>query len=458
MPQAVLDSPMGRMLLPALNQQINANKRAGGILGIQENSAGSSSKPKSELHHHEAVVKNVTNVTALESLLSGANHSCAVVFFTSATCPPCKTLYPIYDQLAAEVGSKGVLIKVDVSQAYDAGSKYSISATPTFITFLRGQQEKRWTGFDPNALRNNVQLLVHMAHPPHPHELLNLPTVSNPNAQHVTFTKIPPLQKLLAKMGPAANDSPVQGVKKFIETRSSQGPAEASLPDMVSFTAFVRSSLQDLPVEVIFTVVDLLRCGLVDPRFSGYMAEEKEHQTVLSVLDYVNGLRECPYALRLVTLQMACNLFTTQLYPDQVLGHDKLRAAVTMLISTSFLDDSHSTVRVAAASLMYNVALSNSQKRKAGPGDILPEGDQIELAASALEAISQEESSAPALEGMLQALGYLAYFLPLDGDLADLLRTMDATDTVLAKKKHFPDMALVSEIGGELLGKGLRKP
>jgi hypothetical protein len=129
-----------------------------------------------------------------------------------------------------------------------------------------------------------------------------------------------------------------------------------------------------------------------------------------------------------------------------------------MLISTSFLDDSHSTVRVAAASLMYNVSLSNNQKRKAGPGDALPEGDQIELAASTLEAISQEESSAPALEGMLQALGHLVYCLPLDGDLSDLLRTMDAEDTVMSKRKHFPDMALVSEIGAELLGKGLRRP
>jgi len=458
MPQAVLDSPMGRMLLPMLNQQIDAKKRAGGILGIQEQSAGSSSKPKSELHHHKAVVRNITNAAALESLLSGANHSCAVIFFTSATCPPCKTLYPLYDQLAAEVGDKAVLIKVDVSQAYDVGSKYSVSATPTFITFLRGKQQERWSGSDPNALRSNVQLLVHLAWPPHPHQLLNLPTLSNPNANPVTFTKVPPLPKLLAKMGPAANDAPVQGVKKFIELRASQGPAEASLPDMEAFTSFVRDSIQQLPVEVMFAVVDLLRCGLVDPRFSGCLAEEKEHQTVLSVLDYVNGLRECPYALRLVSLQMACNLFSSPLYPDQILGHDRLRAAITMLISTSFLDDSHSTVRVAAASLMYNVSLSNSQKRKAGPGDALPEGDQIELAASTLEAISQEESSAPALEGMLQALGHLVYCLPLDGDLSDLLRTMDAEDTVMSKRKHFPDMALVSEIGAELLGKGLRRP
>lgn len=448
---------MGRMLLPALNKQINANKRGGGILGIQESSAGSSSKPTAEFHHHQAVVRNIADNRALESLLLTAKNSCAVIFFTSATCAPCRTLYPVYDELAAAVGNKGVLIKVDISQAYEVGSKYSVSATPTFITFLRGQQENRWTGADPSALRGNVQLLVQMAWPPHPHQSLNLPTLSNPNAKPVIFTKIPPLPKLLAKMGSAAEDPSVQGIKKFIELRSSEGPAEASLPDMGGFTAFVRDSIQRLPTELMFAVIDLLRCGLVDPRFSGYMAEEKGHQTVLSVLEYVNGLGECPYALRLVALQMTCNLFSSPLYPDQILGYDKLRTAITMLISTSFLDDNHSSVRVAAASLLFDVSLYNSLKRRDGPGDVLAEGDQIELAASTLEAISQEESSSEALEGMLRALGYLVYRLPLDGELSDLLRTMDAEDTVLSKRKHFPNMALVSEIGLELLGKGLKR-
>ena len=456
MPQAVLGSPMGRMLLPALNEQINANKRDGGILGIQQTSNGSSSKPAAELHHHTASVRTASSQSDLDALLSTANKSCAVVFFTSATCPPCKTLYPLYDELAAEVGHKGVLIKVDISTAYGIGSKYSVSATPTFVTFLRGQQENRWTGADPSSLRGNVQLLVQMAWPPHPHHTLNLPTISNPNAEPVLFSKTPPLTKLLAKMGPAANEPPVQGMKKFLELRVSGGPAEASLPDVGGFASFVRHSLQNMPVEILFSVVDLLRCGLIDPRFSGVLAEEKEHQTVLSVLDYVNGLGVCPYALRLVALQAACNLFSTPLYPDQVLGHSRLRAAITTLVSTSFLDDSHSNTRVAAASLLFNVALANSSERRNGPGDVLPEEDQVELAASTLEAISQEEASAEALEGMLRALGYLAYTLPLDGELADLLRTMDGEDTVKSKKKHFPDLPLIKEVA-ELLGQGLKR-
>lgn len=59
---------------------------------------------------------------------------------------------------------------------------------------------------------------------------------------------------------------------------------------------------------------------------------------------------------------------------------------------------------------------------------------------------------------MLLALGHLVYCAPVDSELVDLLRTMDAKDTILAKDKDFPKEDLVKEVGGELLGKGLKQP
>lgn len=459
MPSAVLESPLGRMLVPALNQQVNANRGGGGIWGIQGNGQTAAGPSQVQKSHQEVKVRHAANAHELDALLASAQKSCAVIFFTSATCAPCKMLYPLYDELAAEVGDKGVLIKVDISQAFDVGSRFSVRATPTFVTFLHGKEEERWSGADAAGLRGKVRLLVQMAHPAHPHASLKLPNLHNPDVKPVLFTKTPPMQKLLAKMGSAAEDPAVQSISHFIEARNKEGAAQATIPDMPVLTSFIQQSTQSLPADLMFTVVDLLRCGLIDARLSGFLAEEKDHATVLSLLTYVNNLlTNCPYALRLVTLQMACNLFSTPLYPEQVLTHKGLQGAVTMLISSSFLDDNHSNVRVAAASLLFNVALANSRKRRAGADDALPESDQIELAASLLEAIAQEEESPEALKGMLLALGYLTYLAPLEGELVDLLRTMDATDTVLGKKAKFKDMALVDEIGAELLGKGLRRP
>ncbi|RKL06882.1 hypothetical protein BFJ68_g10050 [Fusarium oxysporum] len=428
MPQAVLDSPMGRMLLPQLTQGINAGRQNGSILGLQQ-SAQTPSAPKHG-------VKIVSNSAEFDRLMNGAKNSCAVVFFTSATCPPCKVLYPIYDELAEEVGEKATLIKVDIAQpqAHEIGSRYSIRATPTIVTFLRGDEENRWSGADPAALRGNVQLLVQMAHPVHPHERLRLPTFANPNAKPVLYAKVPPLDKLLVKMGDEVARKPeVQALKKYLENRAKDGPSSAVIPEMNHL------------------------CALSDPRVSGYFAEEKNHETVRTVLDFVNQQPGCPYALRLVTLQMACNFFLTPLFSDEIMRDNSLRSAVILLVSSSFLDESHNNVRVAGSSLLFNLSVANRRARQESKPTLLGD-DEIELAASVVEAIALEEKSAEALHGMLLALGHLVYGTPLDGDLPDLLQTVGAGDNILGKKSKFPNEKLITEVGKELMGKGFRKP
>jgi hypothetical protein len=347
------------------------------------------------------------------------------------------------------------LILIDVSRAYDIGAKYSISATPTFMTFLHGAEENRWSGADPSTLRGNINLLVQMAWPPHPHESLSLPALRSANTKPVSFSKIPPLGKLKAKMGPASEDAAVTAVMHFVSARAGDGAAETTLPDLDAFSKFLQNASSRLPAEIMFTIVDLMRVALVDPRLSGYYAEEKDHKTIAPLISYVNSLKDCPYTLRLVTLQMACNLFTSPLYPIHILKCPTLDEPIVQLITTSLLDDKHHNVRVAAASLAFNIATANSRLRTEEHLESLPEGEQVELAASLLEAIGVEEESPDALKGFLLAFGYLVYCAPKNGDLVDLLKSMDARGTVLAKRKLFPGETLVKDIGDVLLGKGL---
>lgn len=464
MPQAVLDSPMGRMLLPQLTQGVNANRQNGGILGLGASGQGSSQSYSSSGSFGS--VQQVSQHSHLTQLLEKAVNSAAIIFFTSATCPPCKAVYPLYDEMAAEMGDKVTLIKVDISlpSASDIGQRYSISATPTFITFVKGDQFERWSGADPAKLRANIRLLATMASPRHLHENLRLPTFANPAVPPSLYTKTPPIQKLVAKMDVAVTGSPqTQALIRFIETRATN-ISEAVLPGLQDLGTFLVSCADSIDPAAIFGLVDLFRCALVDPRISGFFAEEQSHRTICKLVALVNDNAACPYALRLITLQMACNLFSTSLFSKSLLQSEALRSGVTQLISSSFLDDAHSNTRVAAASLLFNVSLVHRQSRgnegTAGNtiADGLPEGDQVELAASVVEAISQEEQSPEAIHGMLLALGHLVYGTDLTGELADLLRALAAEDTILSKKKTFPQEPLIQEVGSELLGKGLRKP
>lgn len=506
MPQAVLDSPFGKMLQPQLEQMVQVRKaQQGGLLGIQANAQqpqaanGTGAGVGAAAKAASPSVRNVGSLPELNTLLEAAKESAAVVFFTSATCPPCKALYPLYDQLAAEWGHKVTLIKADTSRAFDVGQKYSIRGTPTFISFFHGERQEHWVGADAARLKGTVQILAQMAYPAHPHESLRLPHFAVASSdlaitakpKPTLYAKVPPLPKLLSKLGPSVADKPaVQALKRFIEARAASGPVDAPLPaDMPALSRFLQSAVNvngagagadPLPRDVLFAAVDLFRCALADPRFSGYYAEEPGYETVVAVLDAVNAyaaVDKCPYALRLVTLQMACNLFSSPLYAEQILSRVApaaliLRGPLIQLITSSFLDEGHNSVRVAAASLLFNIAsasafASASHHHHPSSGEDpshslqqqqLPESDQVELAASVLEAIGLEDESGEALHGMLLGLGFLAYRAPLDGELADLLRVLDARDTVLAKKERFPDEVLVEEVGNELLGKGLAKP
>jgi desumoylating isopeptidase 1 len=454
LPQTVLNSSVGRILQHTIDDMLkNSRQRKYGLLGIDDQ-ARIQNEPQTS-HQKAVAVKAPATARELDDLLSKCKNSCAVLFFTSQNCGPCRTLYPLYEELAAEAAYKGSLIKVDVDKSQDIGSQYSISATPTFITFLRGEQENRWSGADPGKLSGNVRLLLKMTWPPHAHESLRLPTLRGSSMKPVLYSKVPPLDKLLSKMGDSAGNLAVQGVKTFVATRYVEGAAEATLPDLDAFSWFLRDSVEKLPPEIIFAIVDLLRVALADARFSGYFAEEKSHKTIAPLLEYVNSQQNCPYSLRLVALQAACNLFSSPLFIEHILCCRTLTSPIVQLITTSLLDDKHHNVRVAAASLSFNIATANNKLRTEEYREALPEGDQVELAASLLEAISVEEKSPEALKGFLLAFGHLVYRAPRDGELADLLKSMDAQGTILGKGKLFPKEPLIAEIGKELLGKGL---
>ena len=459
---------MGRMLLPQLTQGVNASRQNGSILGLQDSSrpapapapapARASTQPQTSSRGSVKIPKDSSEA---QRLLDSASNASAAVFFTSATCGPCRPFYPIFDQLAAELGDKTILIKIDISQPQmmTIAQKHSVRATPTFITFVKGKQEERWSGGNPASLRGKLQLLAHIAFPPHPHDNLRLPTLRGSDHKPVLYTKVPPLDKLMVKMGEDLASKPEVGsLRRYLENRAKDGLSQTVLPDMGQLSNLVQDSLQKLSLDTLFPIVDLFRCALVDPRVSAFFVEEQDHAAIRRGLDLVNSSTDCPYALRLVTLQMACNLFTTPLFSDQLLRSAELRRAVIMLVSSSFLDEAHNNVRVAASSLMFNVAIATATgKGEAASPSALPEEDQVELAAAVVEAIGQENKSSEALHGMLLALGFTVYGMSLDGELADLLRALDAQSTITAKNAAFPSEKLIEEVGVQLLGKGLKR-
>ena len=448
LPETVLDTPFGQMLKPQLDQAMRGVPQApvppSGISNEQplgaSNGAATNHASSGEDANVPGVVYKPTKITQLDQLLNSAKEKCAVIFFTSTTCPPCKLVYPAYDELAAAAGNKAVLIKVDLKDSYEIGAKYQIRVTPTFWTFLKGEKENEWTGANESQLRGNVNLLLQMANPVHPHRLLRLSTLQRPHTKPVIYDKTPPLDKLIAKMGNAAPKPAISALKEFIMARQSGGAIDAPLPSLPTVSAFIHKALQTWPIESLFPLIDLLRITLVDPRVSGYFAQDSRH-TVLSILEKTtNNDIELPYQLRIVTLHLACNLFSSPLFAPKLLSEDSYATPLLKQVTASLLDPTHQPVRVAAASLAFNVAALNNSQRIQDKGDLLSEGNQIELMASVLEAMGKERQSKEGLRGLLLAAGLLKYCAPKGGELVDLCEAVGAKEIVCETKGAFIEL------------------
>ncbi|OJJ77227.1 hypothetical protein ASPBRDRAFT_36422 [Aspergillus brasiliensis CBS 101740] len=460
LPQTFLSTPFGQMMKPQIEMALRGVTQGtgAGTVGTQMPTTSAPTAPAQPAPVTQGSVRIASNLAQLEHHLAAASDSCAVIFFTSATCPPCKVVYPTYDELAEEAGAKATLIKVDISTAMDVSMKYNVRATPTFMTFLKGQKLDEWSGANPAQLRGNVRLLLEMAHPPHRHQQLRLPSLQRTITNYVTYKKVPPLDKLVQKLHPHHEDPRLLSILTYLKHRTSSSTPAADTPlpqDLPSFATFLQSTAGSLPLENQFALVDLTRLLFLDPRVSSYFAEEPNHTTLLALLAPSHSLSTCPYNFRIVMLQLCCTLFATPLYRDQLTTSPLL--PTLLHLTTSSLLDSHTNLRVVAASLAYNLSAHNHNARFAGHAEPLSEENQVELTASLVEAITQEEESQEALHGLLFALGLLIYQASPDSAVVDLCKAMGIAETVVAKKDvtGVAKETLIKEVGEELLMRGL---
>lgn len=414
-------------------------------------------------------VRNITQATVLEQLLASAKDSCAVIFFTSSTCAPCKIAYPAYDTLASEF-PKVPFIKIDTNQAQAIAMKYQIRATPTFMTFIHGKKDNEWSGANPSLLRSNVELLIQQAYPPHPHLKVKAPTLQFGSLKPVTFSKIPPLDKLTAKMGEKGKHPAVSEIKTFLSDRRAEGGSNGPLPDLPAIAKFMRDAPVTLSIDTIFTAYDLMRCILIDPRVSGWFVEDSE-STLSSLLSHVLGLisaDKCPYNLRLVSIQLASNFFTSPLFAKTVMklpqdseSEHHLPSLMTKLACESLLaEPDKPAIRSAASSLAFNIAATNYRIRREEEQEALPESSQVELAAGLLELLSTEAGEADKDGGVntellrtaLTAFAYLVFCAPKGGELADLSGALDAKTIISGLKGSGKEIDKVSAEVVALLG------
>ena len=72
-----------------------------------------------------------------------------LVDFWAEWCPPCRKLAPVIDALADEYAGRVKVVKLNVDEAPEVASRYSIFSIPTLLLFRGGQVVEQQVGFRP---------------------------------------------------------------------------------------------------------------------------------------------------------------------------------------------------------------------------------------------------------------------------------------------------------------------
>ena len=89
--------------------------------------------------------------------LDGTSYDDAVksgvvlVDFWAPWCGPCKQQTPILEKVAAAVGDKAVIAKVNVDETPELAAKYGIRSIPTLILLKDGENKQQLVGLQQEA-------------------------------------------------------------------------------------------------------------------------------------------------------------------------------------------------------------------------------------------------------------------------------------------------------------------
>lgn len=69
-----------------------------------------------------------------------------LIDFWATWCPPCRVQGPIVEEVAAEIGDKARIAKLDVDQNGRLAALYEVRNIPTLIIFKDGEPARRFVG------------------------------------------------------------------------------------------------------------------------------------------------------------------------------------------------------------------------------------------------------------------------------------------------------------------------
>ncbi|KAF9917528.1 hypothetical protein BX616_000687, partial [Lobosporangium transversale] len=175
LPTDFLSTPFGQSLRPMIENMFGPSRHQQAPLSVAAAvaAAASGSPAANALAANiasagasgTAILSYATDLTQLQNLIR--DNAAVAVFFTSATCPPCHTIAPIFDEMILLKNGqiKGVKVDVSMPMTQEIKRAYGIQLTPTFMFFLKGDKDSEFSGANQAELRSSIDSLIYAVHP-----------------------------------------------------------------------------------------------------------------------------------------------------------------------------------------------------------------------------------------------------------------------------------------------------
>ncbi|KAI8345374.1 PPPDE putative peptidase domain-containing protein [Blakeslea trispora] len=412
LPAEFLNTPFGQSMLPMIENmfgqsRLNINPRpaqpqqppaippaAAAALFQNVSSAATSAAPSLV-----DPVQIATSASTVDQLV--ATYKAVVVFFTSATCPPCQAIKPSFEQLVRDKNphpAKHIqLLGVVMDTAMGSG-KYGITATPTFQLFLNGKKYSEFKGANYAELKSQVDILLFEAYPPHPHRKVLLKSIVDQPNIPILYNQPGKWDMIYSKLEGFLNNVELEGQQKQILKQSRlflENPSAHTF-DVKEWKQFIDTLLNKLPADQLSPALDIYRSILLQQTVSDFFVHDPSQLVrLMTMMD-----SPLPKATWLMILRTICNIFsnttlaTTHFTSSLPTSH---RTELTQLVITSLLAED-AQIRQTAASLAYNcstgIASERLQKEQgtfAGMAEQEDDDWQVELSSAILDALSKEQ-------------------------------------------------------------------